>query len=289
MRSSAILGRILVAIVTMSLIIPSAFPQTATQQMAPGQNLGVIAGAIERFALQHPNMSAGIAGAGSAEALTAAGKATIKGVIITAGFMEAIRLYGFGKLMEYCIETALDARNSAEYTQQVTNIQTGLSEHRFIGSTIVGNEIAANIRRHPDQTAKLCRMMSDVGITPAPQVAQQIGCTGAVASIENKEGKRNLSLPSAQATAASPDPQDDKNRNRNTARKYGLNADSPTTQQLMDKLDTPLTDFISKYRLASISRVIPTQYLDGETTVREAMDAGGSTVRKMLVDNRFVK
>ena len=71
------------------------------------------------------------------------------------------------------------------------------------------------------------------------------------------------------------------------ARKSKLNANSPTTQQLYANRYMQVTDYISKYRKASIRSEFPSEYLN--MTVDEALRCGGSKVSKLLVDGRFVK
>jgi hypothetical protein len=75
--------------------------------------------------------------------------------------------------------------------------------------------------------------------------------------------------------------------NTGLARKFGLNASSPTSQQILNNVNTKVSDFISQFRSGSLRSVFPAEYLD--KTVGEALTEGGSTVRKLLVDSRFAK
>ena len=68
------------------------------------------------------------------------------------------------------------------------------------------------------------------------------------------------------------------------AQKYGLNANSPKTRQLLENLNTKVEDFVGKYRLGSIKNAEGWKF-DG-MTVKEALDAGA---RKLLTDGRFDK
>jgi len=71
------------------------------------------------------------------------------------------------------------------------------------------------------------------------------------------------------------------------AKKYGLNVNSPTSQQVLDNLNTPVDRFISQFRQASVRSEMPSEFLG--KTVGEALQSGDSTVRKLLIDSRFVK
>jgi hypothetical protein len=68
------------------------------------------------------------------------------------------------------------------------------------------------------------------------------------------------------------------------AQKYGLNANSPKTRQLLENLNVKVEDFVGKYRLGSIKNAEGWKF-DG-MTVKEALDAGA---RKLLTDGRFDK
>jgi hypothetical protein len=46
-------------------------------------------------------------------------------------------------------------------------------------------------------------------------------------------------------------------------------------------------EFIGKFRKGSIREVFPSEYM--EKTVDEALQEGGSQVRKLLTDGRFVR
>ena len=67
------------------------------------------------------------------------------------------------------------------------------------------------------------------------------------------------------------------------AKKYKLNINSPITQQIIDSLDKSVDSFISTYRESSISSEFINQ------TVKEALKNGNSTIRKLLIDGRFIK
>lgn len=71
------------------------------------------------------------------------------------------------------------------------------------------------------------------------------------------------------------------------ARQIGANINSPTTRQLLSNLDMRVTDYIAKYRQASIRGKFPTDVL--EMTIEEALLGGDSLVRKLLMDGRFSK
>jgi RHS repeat-associated protein len=71
------------------------------------------------------------------------------------------------------------------------------------------------------------------------------------------------------------------------ARKNGWNAQSQTTQNLFNNRGMKVTDFIGRFRKASIRQALGNEYMD--KTVDEALSEGGSTVRKLLGDGRFVK
>lgn len=71
------------------------------------------------------------------------------------------------------------------------------------------------------------------------------------------------------------------------AKKYGLNVNSRTSQQVLDNLDTSVDSFISQFRRASVRSEMPSEFLP--KTVGEALQSGDSTVRKLLIDSRFAK
>ncbi len=71
------------------------------------------------------------------------------------------------------------------------------------------------------------------------------------------------------------------------AKKYDLNASSPTSLQILNGLQMTCKEFIAAYRKPGIVSVFPGEYL--LMTVQAALDAGKSTVRKLLTDGRFVK
>jgi RHS repeat-associated protein len=71
------------------------------------------------------------------------------------------------------------------------------------------------------------------------------------------------------------------------AMKLKLNINSPTTRQLLNNLDKTVEAFIGQFRKASIRAELPGGYLN--KTVEEALTSGNTTVRKLLIDNRFVK
>ena len=71
------------------------------------------------------------------------------------------------------------------------------------------------------------------------------------------------------------------------AKKLGLNVNSPTSQQLLDNLDNTVERFIGQHRQAGIRSQMPSEFLG--KTVREALESGNSTVRKLLVDSRWTK
>ena len=75
-------------------------------------------------------------------------------------------------------------------------------------------------------------------------------------------------------------------RAEHLARKLKLNVNSPTTRQVLNSLDDPVSDFVGRFRRGSINRELPSEVLG--MTVEEALKHS-SKVRKLLVDSRFVK
>lgn len=73
------------------------------------------------------------------------------------------------------------------------------------------------------------------------------------------------------------------------AKKFNLNAESPTSRQILDNLEMDVQEFISNYRKAGIEGVFPGEYLEKGVKLRDALKEGGSTVRKLLTDGRFTK
>jgi hypothetical protein len=106
---------------------------------------------------------------------------------------------------------------------------------------------------------------------------QQIGGSGAArgaASVLENSGPIARSLGAA-------------SRAEMVAKQVGLNINSPTSRQILNSLGMKVTDFIGKYRAGSIRGKFPSEFLD--KTVEEALTEGGSIVRKLLTDGRFVK
>lgn len=71
------------------------------------------------------------------------------------------------------------------------------------------------------------------------------------------------------------------------AKKFKLNINSATTRQVLNSLEETVESFISKYRKPSIRAEMPGEFLN--KTVNEALSSGNTTVRKLLLDTRFVK
>lgn len=71
------------------------------------------------------------------------------------------------------------------------------------------------------------------------------------------------------------------------ARRVGLNIESPTSRQILNSLDMKVVDFIGRYRAGGIRSQFPSEFMD--KTIEQALLSGGSTVRKLLLDSRFVK
>lgn len=66
-----------------------------------------------------------------------------------------------------------------------------------------------------------------------------------------------------------------------------LNINSPTTMSILENADNTVQEFISTHRKGSIKSVFPEEHLN--STVKEAMQSGNTTVRKLLTDKRFLK
>ena len=71
------------------------------------------------------------------------------------------------------------------------------------------------------------------------------------------------------------------------AQKVGLNAKSENTVQLMKAWNMKVADFIGAARKGGIKGEFPAEYLN--KTVGEALQSGGTTVRKLLTDSRWMK
>jgi hypothetical protein len=70
------------------------------------------------------------------------------------------------------------------------------------------------------------------------------------------------------------------------ARKLKLNVNSPTTRQVLNSLDDKVSSFVGLFRKGSIKGRLPSEVMD--MTVQDALKHS-STVRKLLIDKRFVK
>jgi len=71
------------------------------------------------------------------------------------------------------------------------------------------------------------------------------------------------------------------------ARRFNLRASSPTTRVLLENLEMTVDEYIAQYRQGRVRGMLSTAVRAG--TVREALEAGDSTVRKMLTDGRFAR
>ncbi|MBT2623790.1 RHS repeat-associated core domain-containing protein, partial [Chryseobacterium sp. ISL-6] len=71
------------------------------------------------------------------------------------------------------------------------------------------------------------------------------------------------------------------------ARTLKLNIHSPTTMSILENADNTVQEFISAHRQGSIKSVFPAEHLN--STVKEALQSGNTTVRKLLTDSRFLK
>ncbi len=71
------------------------------------------------------------------------------------------------------------------------------------------------------------------------------------------------------------------------AKKYDLNANSPTSMEILNNMQMTCEAFIGAYRKGSILKEFPGDYL--KMTVQAALDADKSKVRKLLTDGRFAK
>jgi hypothetical protein len=72
---------------------------------------------------------------------------------------------------------------------------------------------------------------------------------------------------------------------RKLAEGWGLNVDSPTTSEILDRLDMSVAEFVGSMRKGSILRELPAEVLD--STLREALDSGDPKVRKLVLDRRW--
>ena len=75
-------------------------------------------------------------------------------------------------------------------------------------------------------------------------------------------------------------------RSEQLPRKLNLNVNSPTTRQVLNSLDTDVSSFVGEFRRGGIWWELPGEVAG--MSVEEATQHS-STVRKLLVDNRFVK
>jgi hypothetical protein len=71
------------------------------------------------------------------------------------------------------------------------------------------------------------------------------------------------------------------------AKKLGLNVNSPTSQQLLDNLNSSVESYIGQYRKATVKSAMPSEFLG--KTVQQALESGNTTVRKLLIDSRWAK
>ncbi|SIO09958.1 RHS repeat-associated core domain-containing protein [Epilithonimonas zeae] len=71
------------------------------------------------------------------------------------------------------------------------------------------------------------------------------------------------------------------------AKALKLNINSPTTMSILENADKTVQEFILTHRQGSIKSVFPAEHLN--STVKEALQSGNTTVRKLLTDSRFLK
>lgn len=69
------------------------------------------------------------------------------------------------------------------------------------------------------------------------------------------------------------------------ATRQGLQRDSATTRQILENLDMPFETFVGQYRQGRILHALPEEIRRG--TVRQALESGNRTARKLLTDRRF--
>jgi hypothetical protein len=75
-------------------------------------------------------------------------------------------------------------------------------------------------------------------------------------------------------------------RSEALARKLGLNIKSATTRQVLNSLDMRVVDFVGRFRAGSIKGRLPSEVMG--MSVEQALQHS-STVRKLLIDTRFIK
>ena len=68
--------------------------------------------------------------------------------------------------------------------------------------------------------------------------------------------------------------------------KYGIDAKSEITKQLLENCHMKQIDLFGKYRLGSIKSVLKDV---GDKKIGEVFDAADSQTRKMILDGRFKK
>jgi len=71
------------------------------------------------------------------------------------------------------------------------------------------------------------------------------------------------------------------------AKKIRLNANSPTTQHLLQNREMKVVDFIGKFRRGNIKAVFPSEFL--KKTIEDALKSRDTTVRKLLTDSEYFK
>ncbi len=70
------------------------------------------------------------------------------------------------------------------------------------------------------------------------------------------------------------------------ARKFKLNVNSPTTHQVLNRLDESVPTCVGKYPQEKILKELPCEVLD--MMIEDAL-SHRTKVRKLLIDERFVK
>ena len=76
-------------------------------------------------------------------------------------------------------------------------------------------------------------------------------------------------------------------RSEMMARRLKMNINNLPTRQVLNSLDDTVEAFISKFRKSSIRSQMPGEFLN--MTLEEALNSKNKTVRKLLINQRFVK
>lgn len=231
----------------------------------------------------------GSAVAFSAETVVAAGAAA-EGRVALPGDPRWLAFIRQPCLMESRYAVQEDDRRVWE--ERILNLQSEVSVQR-VGFEQAARALLTLLLVETTRLAmpRLAESESPAPCVPHPSAAQlpalkALGPLGRVISKARGVTRKYGGQATTEGAEAVPRSLGAASRGDEIAKKLKLDVNSPTTRQVLNNLDTKVTDFIGQYRQGKIRRQFPGEFLD--RSVEEAIVAD-PTVRKLLLDKRFAK